>query len=97
MMYCRNCKKEQEIKEKEVIFKNGTKHLEARCDICDRYIKYLPHILPADTKLFFGKYKGKTLLEIKREDQEYLYWLYEQTWCKNSLKEKIDYILANQQ
>ena len=93
MEKCPKCKRENEPTTKEVIFKNGTKHIEARCSLCGAYIKYLSHTTPEKTLLYFGKYKGKTLEEVATEDPDYLHWLYGET-AKKNLKEKIDYVLS---
>lgn len=51
---------------------SGGFHLKCSCPDCGSYIKFLPHSEP---KLYFGKYKGKTIKEIAKEDKEYLKWL----------------------
>lgn len=85
---CKKCNKEVEYSTQEVIFKNGTKHLEARCAECKTYLKYLPQNNPI-TILPYGKHKGKSLEEICEIDIEYLRWLYDET-DKENLKESID-------
>lgn len=34
-------------------------------------------LLLPDTELWFGKYRGKTLQQISRDDPKYIYWLYD--------------------
>jgi len=45
------------------------------------------------TSLLFGKYRGKTLDEIKQFDQKYLEWLIKQSFCREDLKEAINKVL----
>ena len=43
-MNCPRCKSEfSQYLTKKVTFKNGTRHIEARCPVCNKYIKYLAH------------------------------------------------------
>lgn len=51
---------------------SGGFHIKCSCPGCGSYIKFLPHSEP---KLYFGKYKGKTIKEIAKQDKEYLEWL----------------------
>ena len=46
-----------------------------------------------DYILYFGKYKGEKLVDIK--DHGYLLWLRDQDFIKNNVKEKIEEILKN--
>jgi hypothetical protein len=77
MITCHSCGALfEEYKTAEKIFKNGTKHIEARCPLCDKWIKYLPQenfIMP------FGKYKGMDIDEVARKDLDYIRWLEENT------------------
>lgn len=63
----------------EVFFKNGTKHLEARCDSCDKYVGYAPQdwsgVEPKDYAPDFGKHKNKRLEQIQKDEPGYLYWM----------------------
>lgn len=47
-------------------------HLRADCPECGTYLKYLAQSIP---KLFFGKFKGKPVDEVAREDPRYLAWV----------------------
>lgn len=72
-----NCQHEH-TEEREVIFKNNTKHIEQRCLDCGRHVKYLPQpieLLPEeipDHVIVWGKHKGKRLCEIP---PDYLGWM----------------------
>lgn len=92
MLKCQRCQKEVEPNIKEEIFANGTKHLRATCPECERLIKWLPQEENRG-KLFFGKYKGKTVYEVAKIDPEYLHWLYANT-NKHALKIQIDEALS---
>jgi uncharacterized protein (DUF3820 family) len=62
--------------DKEVIFSNGTVHVERRCSVCGNFIKYVPQnkVIDECYTMPFGKHKGKTLIDIAREDCDYLEW-----------------------
>jgi len=68
----------------ERIFRNGTKHIEARCPVCGKYIKYLPQ---DNFRMPFGKYKGMDIMDVARKDIDYLRWLEENT-TKNSIRNR---------
>lgn len=94
-MICKYCDNE-EMSIKEVIFKNGTKHLERKCVKCGRQNGYAPKdIDPNDWRLPFGKYKGKTLGEVLKEDKSYLEWLYDNS-KKETMRNRIDEVLGGQ-
>jgi hypothetical protein len=82
-----------EVNIKEVVFKNGTTHLERRCSKCYKYLGYQPQERE-DYTLFFGKHKGKTIKEIAEVDKEYLEWLSKQTWLKDKYKIAIDKVFG---
>jgi len=66
---------EHEITLTEQTFSNGTKHLRKDCLKCGRMLGYQGYKTAADSVLFFGKYKGRTFLEVAKEDPDYLHWL----------------------
>lgn len=85
-MICKSCGSVfEEYKTTEKIFKNGTKHLEARCPDCGKWIKYLPQ--GKDTTMWYGKYKGEKIEDIIIKDPEYIMWLKENS--KNNTRRKI--------
>lgn len=87
MLYCSTCKKEVEIKTKEVTHSNGKTHIEARCAVCDRWIKYLPQEKPIEEVIIpFGKYKGEKIVNLP---SDYLWWLLENNAIKGNLKKQI--------
>ena len=45
-------------------------------------------------EITFGKYNGKTLKEIKENDEKYLYWLIDYEGAKPSLKEAISLLIT---
>ena len=87
MCNCDNYPLVEEIQE----FKNGTKHLRTSCKGCGRFRGFKQQSIKDDYILYFGKYKGEKLIDIK--DNDYLAWLLEQDFIKNNLKEKIKQIL----
>ena len=92
-MLCPNCKieySEKEMKHIAIVFKNGTKHTDGRCPKDGRHLKYISKEEP---KIYFGKYKGRTIQEIVNEDRDYITWLYEQDWLKQNLKSKLLFYL----
>lgn len=68
-----------EIKITEKIFSNGTKHLERRCIKCGRHLGYQAqnNDLKHEDLIYFKKHKGKTLIDVAREDVGYLEWIAE--------------------
>jgi uncharacterized protein (DUF3820 family) len=62
-------------------FKNGTTHVELRCDDCGVFCGFeaqekSPEQIAAWI-MPFGKYKGKSLSEINQLDSDYLQWCLE--------------------
>lgn len=63
----------------EKIFKDGRKHIEAKCPDCEKFIKWLPQwVNPGDFRLPFGKHSGQALKDV---DRKYL------EWCRENLQE----------
>lgn len=63
--------------------------LTAWCNGCDKFIKNIPQGKPA--QIFFGKYKDRFIDSLTAKDEvEYLQWLIQQPWCKNTLKGYIE-------
>lgn len=67
------------VKVKEVTFKNGSKHLERRCGICDKHMGYQSqaHNMGSGKKIHFGQYDGKTFEWVAEHDRDYFEWLLE--------------------
>lgn len=86
-IYCPDCKEMVEPIYNEVIFKNKTKHIEARCPDCNLFFQYIQQ--SNNDIIYFGKYKGQNIGDISLKDKQYLLWLLEQPFCKNNLKNKI--------
>jgi len=78
--------------ETEKIFSNGTKHIELRCKGCHTHRGYKPQGKFEDFSLWFGKHKGKTLMQIYKEEPSYLDWIYANV-AKDSMKKKIEEVL----
>ncbi|MEK9207428.1 MAG: hypothetical protein AAB922_03035 [Patescibacteria group bacterium] len=76
-LFCPSCRKENEYTTKERFFSNGTKHIEAICVTCNKWIKFLQQVGAEEFRMPYGKHKGKTLRGIKEEDREYLEWFVE--------------------
>ena len=89
MCNCDNYSVVEKIQE----FKNGTKHLRTSCSNCGRFRGYKQQAIKDDYILYFCKYKGEKLVDIK--DHGYLLWLRDQDFIKNNVKEKIEEILKN--
>jgi len=90
-LYCPHCKKEQNIYTSEQEFSNGTKHIRADCDVCGRYIKYLPQFLSLEeTTMPFGVYKGEGILSLKKD---YIEFLINAKKVKGSLLKKLEQVL----
>lgn len=72
-----NCKHEHTI-EREVMFKNNTKHIESRCVDCGKHVKYMPQPITLSPEeipehvIVWGKHKGKRLCDIPID---YLGWV----------------------
>ncbi len=87
---CKYCATVDDYYTIEKKFKNGTVHIEAKCNNCDKHIKYLSQGGPPI--LYFGKYKGKDVTTI--EDLFYLTWLDENVHkmsvaLKRAIKDRI--------
>jgi len=89
LLICKNCGLEQDeltAKIEKHFLANGGYHLKALCSDCGAFIKNMPHSLPQI--LHFGKYKGKPIAVIAKENPAYLRWLYNQD-IKETLKNSI--------
>lgn len=89
MLICKNCEKsfdELAVKIKKDFLPNGGYHLKAYCPECNIFIKNIPHSMPK--VLHFGKYKGKPIAVVAKENTSYLRWLCNQD-IKNNLKQSI--------
>ena len=50
-------------------------HIKANCQVCKKYIKFIPQGKPPT--LYFGKYKGREISSMKSEEEiRYLQWAY---------------------
>lgn len=86
---CPKCGLEQSEMEANVTTKplpQGGSHRIARCNNCNSYIKNIPH--SSVSMLWFGKYKGKPIVTVAKEDPKYLGWLLS-TNPKDKLKQAI--------
>ncbi len=83
---CGVCQNESEAKIEKHYLPNGGYHLKALCSDCGAFIKNMPHSLPQI--LHFGKYKGKPIAVIAKENPAYLHWLCNQD-IKGNLKQSI--------
>ena len=94
MLICRQCGLEQdELKAKieKHFLSNGGYHMTAHCFQCGSFIKNMPHSLPQI--LHFGKYKGKPIAVVAKENPSYLRWLCNQGIkdnLKNSIQTELD-------
>ncbi|MBT9175596.1 MAG: hypothetical protein DDT22_01276 [candidate division WS2 bacterium] len=66
---------------------NGGYHIKALCSNCGRFIKNIPYSIPQ--VLHFGKYKGKPIAVVAKENPAYLRWLCGRN-IKNSLRKSIE-------
>ena len=76
-LVCRHCGEVQDESEairEEVPSPSGGKHIKALCRACGKYIKFLCQ-WHGSPKLYFCKYKDKTVEEIANVDIEYLKWV----------------------
>ncbi len=69
-------------------------HMKAVCSKCGAYIKFVSVTPKDEIKIHFGRYKGRLMSDIAKEDSEYLRWVYEQAWSNKKLKEDIDFFLS---
>ena len=51
--------------------------------------------LESQVTIPFGKYGGKTIKAVAQHDPRYLKWMYNQPWCKSSMKEIIKLEMKN--
>ena len=63
------------LQERPVTFRDGTRHIEALCSLCGRHIKYVSQRPPEEQILYFGRYKGRLILDVVHEDPSYAAWL----------------------
>ena len=57
---------------KEVTFRNGTKHIQRSCAVCNAHYDYAPSVDDSHFRMPFGKYKGVFLSTVPRD---YIDWL----------------------
>jgi hypothetical protein len=78
MTQCQRCGSAQTV-ELPKVFRNGSKHVEVRCEICRAHIKYQKQPMTMERALALvlpvGKYKGKTISEVLKLDKDYLKWI----------------------
>lgn len=72
--------------ERWVTFSNGKEHLESRCEICGKWLRYLPTESAEVAKLPFGKFKGRTYKQVAQNNKDYLEWLVKQDWPNRRTK-----------
>ena len=93
-MKCFSCG-EVEPKLIDRVFSNGTKHVEARCPVCDRFLKFMPQEFDLKEIIMpFGKHKG---LRISDLESSYLYWLLENNVVKGNLLKAVKYYLGDKE
>lgn len=92
-LVCPRCESDQML-ESKVVFKNGTEHVEVRCQPCGKFIKYKSQDKQLDELKTFhmpiGKHAGKILEEIPKD---YLQWAmdnFSQKNLKKRIKEYLD-------
>lgn len=78
--HCHHCNGSEIISER-VNLPQGGFHLKLTCGTCKKFIKFKPHSEPT---FFFGKHKGATVDEIKKEHPDYLKWLAKNGIVKNA-------------
>ncbi len=94
------CKKCGVIHQKEnliietIPLPGGGSHKKATCPICKSFIQFIRHSVPA---LYFGKYKGKTISVVAKQDPSYLQWLAKQDIKSARLKAAIEEALCQTQ
>jgi hypothetical protein len=67
------CGSINDYRTRDKIFRNGTKHIEAVCNVCDSHITFIKQLDKPRTFISFGKYKGLHTYQI--DDTNYLKWL----------------------
>lgn len=80
--------------EKWITFKDGSEHLESRCEACDKWLRYLPTETAETAKLPFGKFKGQTYKHIAENSRDYLEWLIKQDWPNRRTKNLVNEALG---
>lgn len=96
-LVCKKCGLCQSVAKANVTKKplaQGGYHSIAKCYDCNTFIKNLPH--SKVEMLWFGKYKGKAISTVAREDRQYLKWLLT-TNLKQNLKTVIEQELKKEQ
>ena len=69
-----------------IVLPNGGYHLKASCPYCKAFIKFMVHDPP---KMYIGKYKGRLLADIAKDDPAYLRWFLMQE-IKKPLRKQIE-------
>lgn len=91
---CGVCQSTLEAKIEKHYLPNGGYHIKAHCFECGTFIKNMPHSLPRI--LHFGKYKGKSIAEVAKENPAYLVWLVGRD-IRDNLKHAIQFELEKLQ
>ena len=79
-VFCPDCKSE-EIRTEHIPLANGGYHIKASCAPCGRFIKFLPH---ESSRFYFGKHRGKTVIEVAANDPSYLEWCLSKDIIRNA-------------
>lgn len=78
-MICKKCKQKVVFNLKDVVFSNGTKHIEQRCPLCESHNGYKPQEMTfkraLDMHMPFGKFEGRLLQDIVHVDRDYAEWV----------------------
>lgn len=73
---CRRCGKLGHFKISEMVFSNGTKHLQQNCIYCSSFNGYKMQEATKEKALKFvfpfGQYKGNTILSVYKQNKDYL-------------------------
>ena len=76
MLFCTRC--ELDVADVDVIKVPQGTHLRANCPVCGFYIKFLKQNkrdkILRDEKMPFGKYTGKSISDITKDDPSYANW-----------------------
>ncbi len=87
IVFCPDCKS-SEIRTEHIPLANGEYHIKASCASCGRFIKFLPHESPC---FYFGKHRGKTVIEVAANDPSYLKWCLSENFLRNRrLKDAVE-------
>jgi hypothetical protein len=89
-MTCKYCG--GETTEELQLFANGTKHIKIICVECGRFQQFKQRVDDSDFVMPFGKYKGKTISEIIKDDRQYAIWVSEKV-KSNNVKRRFKAIL----